>query len=142
MTETLELDDIVSCFDGIIPSGLTTVDADGRPHVIQVSKVTYVDERHVALSRQFFRSTAGNLEARKRALIFVTDPRDYEGYRLHVRWLRAETDGPVFEEMRDRIEAIASLQGMSGVFRLIAADIFEVLRVERVADATHDPEGP
>lgn len=134
MTDGISLNDIEQCLEGIIPAGLTTVDVEGRPHLIHVSKVTYVDERHVAVSRQFFRSTARNLEARKRACILCTDPDTYQAYRLHLRWVRADTEGPVFEEMRDRVEAIASLQGMEEVFRAIAADVFEVERIEAVED--------
>ncbi len=134
----VSLDAIKPSLEGIIPASITTVDEEGRPHLVHLSKVTYVDERHVALSRQFFRTTARNLEGRKRVCVTVTDPRDYEAYRIHARWLRAETEGPVFEEMRDRVEAIASLQGMEDVFSVIAADVLEVIRVEWIENATED----
>ena len=50
------------CFQGVIPSILATADSDGVPNVTYVSQVHQVDDRHVALSRQFFNKTTRNLE--------------------------------------------------------------------------------
>jgi adenylate cyclase len=120
------------CFQGVIPSILATADAEGVPNVTYISQVHRVDDRHVALSRQFFNKTTRNLEVNPRASVEIYDPLTFDAYRLRLRLLRSETSGPLFEAMALRIEAIASHTGMSGVFKLRAADVFEVERIQRV----------
>lgn len=127
-----------SCFDGMFPSTLTTIDEDGGPHTIQLSKLTLVDDGHVATSRQFLRTTARNLDRNPRACITVIDPRNLCAHLLDVEYLRTETTGPLFDEMNARVEAIASMCGMTGVFRLLGADIFRVLQISAVAGSVVD----
>jgi hypothetical protein len=118
------------CFQGVIPSLLATADASGVPNVTYISQVHQVDDRHVALSRQFFNKTSRNLEQNPRAAVELYDPVSFEAWRLRLAFLRSETSGPLFESMALRIQAIASHTGMSGVFCLRAADVFAVERVE------------
>jgi putative methionine-R-sulfoxide reductase with GAF domain len=120
------------CFLGVIPSIVSTSDAEGIPNVTYVSQVFYVDEQHVALSCQFFNKTRKNLDGNPLACAHVIDPVSFQAWRLRLRFLRSETTGQLFESMKVRIEAIASQTGMAGVFRLLSADVFEVLSVERV----------
>jgi predicted pyridoxine 5'-phosphate oxidase superfamily flavin-nucleotide-binding protein len=133
MNRPLELDDLNPCLEGIIPAGMVTVDADGTPNVIKVSKVTRVDARHVALSRQFFRKTLANLRRAGRVCFMLTHPSTYEGYRIHARGVGELRDGPVFESMRAQIDVVASLTGMTDVFKLECADVFEVNAIDAVA---------
>jgi len=133
------------CFQGVIPSILATADAEGVPNVTYISQIHRLDERHVALSRQFFNKTTRNLEANPRAAVELYDPVTFEATRLRLRFLRSETAGALFDAMALRIQAIASHTGMSGVFRLKGADVFEVERVEpvtgfRVAGACPRPD--
>jgi len=126
------LSDLKRCFQGVVPSIVTTSDAHGIPNVTFISQVYYVDERHVALSCQFFNKTRKNLDENPLACVEVWEPISLQAYRLHLRFLRSEKSGALFDTMALRIDAIASHTGMSGVFRLIAADVFEVTAVDVV----------
>jgi hypothetical protein len=128
----MKLSTIPQCFQGVIPSLIASADATGLPNVTYVSQVYLVDDQHVALSQQFFNKTRRNLEENPQATAEVYDPVTMQAYRLRLKFLRSEKSGPLFDTMKLRIQAIASHTGMEGVFRLIAADIFEVLRAEKV----------
>ena len=95
-------------FQGILPGALATCAPDGTPNVTYLSQIRQVDERHVAISRQFFNKTSRNLEANPRATAAVVDPVTFESWKLGLRYVRSETDTPLFVEMALRVEAIAS----------------------------------
>jgi hypothetical protein len=120
------------CFQAVIPGMLATVARDGVPHMIAVSHVHLVDEHHVAISRQFQRTTKANLEDNPRAQVAVTDPATLDTYRLELRFVREETSGPLFDQMATRLAAVASMTGMVGVFELKASMAFEVIATEQV----------
>jgi hypothetical protein len=128
----IRLSAISRCFQGVIPSLVASSDANGMPNVTYVSQVYLLDDRHVALSCQFFNKTRRNLDENPNATVEIYDPVTYQAYRLRLRFLRTEKSGPLFDTMAMRIQAIASHTGMEGVFRLIGADVFEVVRAERV----------
>jgi len=144
MSSSLKLCDLPRCFQGIVPAVIATSDANGVPNVAYLSHVYLVDETHVALSRQFFNKTQRNLEQNPRACVEMIDPLTFQGYRLRLTFLRTERNGPLFDSMSLRIDAIASHTGMTGVFKLIGADVFEVRSIERAAgflsDVPIDPE--
>ena len=127
------LQDIRACFEGVIPAVVATCSADGVPNVAYISQVFYADERHVALSFQFFNKTRQNILANPHATALVLHPATAQFYRLHIRYLRTETQGPLFEGMRAQLAGIASHSGMQGVFRLLGSDVYEVERIEALA---------
>jgi adenylate cyclase len=132
---TATLCDIRDCLEGAIPAVLATCDADGVPNVAYLSQVFFVDDRHVALSFQFFNKTRRNILANPRAVAMLIHPVTVAFYRLHLRYLRTETQGPLFERMKAQLAGIASHSGMDGVFELLGSDIYEVEQVEAVAGA-------
>lgn len=132
MTVTPTLQDLKRCFQGIVPSIIATSDGDGVPNVTFISQVHYLDDRHVALSCQFFNKTRRNLDENPLACVEVWEPITLQAYRLQLKFIRSEKSGPLFDSMSLRINAIASHTGMTGVFRLLAADVFEVRSVEMV----------
>jgi predicted pyridoxine 5'-phosphate oxidase superfamily flavin-nucleotide-binding protein len=120
--------DIRAAMDGIYPAAIATCSGDGIPNVTTISQVWYVDDRHVALSRQFFNKTKANLMDNPNALVRVIGMKA-RMWELQVRYLRTETDGMIFDQMAQKLKAIAMMMGMEEVFRLEGADIYEVLQV-------------
>jgi hypothetical protein len=127
----IRLDTLDRCLQGIIPGVIATADRDGVPNVSYISQVHLIDRDHVALSCQFFNKTRQNLDENPRATVELYDPLTFEAYRMRLSFLRSETVGPLFEAMAVRILAIASHNGMAGIFKLRSADVFKVLSIEK-----------
>ena len=125
-------EEIRPVFDSGIPAVMVTCSADGIPNVTVISQVYYVDETHAALSFQFFSKTIRNVRENPRAYVNVPDMGGHATWVLHLEFQHSETEGPVFEAMDMQIEAIASTTGMSGIFKLRAADIYRVVSVDKV----------
>ncbi len=130
------------CLEGAIPAVMATVAADGTPNVAYLSQVHHVDDQHVALSFQFFNRTRQNLLAHPRSTVLLVNPVDIHFYRVHLKYLRTETEGPVFERMKAQLAGIASHERLDAVFRLRGADIHQVLAIERVPVASGAPPLP
>lgn len=124
-------DDIKAAMQGVIPSHVVTCSHDGTPNASAISQVYYVDADHVALSHQFFNKTKRNLEENPRAMAWVISPETFEAWDLELEFVRSETSGPIFDIMEMQIEAIASMVGMKGIFKLRAADVFRVIAVSK-----------
>ena len=127
---TPPLESLATCFQGLLPAQLFTCSRDGVPNAAYLSHVDYVDSTHVALSFQFFNKSRRNIAENPHALVIVIDPDTGQGWQLRLRYVRSETDGPLFDRMALRIEAIASYCGLKGIFRLRAADIYEVRAID------------
>ena len=126
-------EDIRPVLDNGLPAIMVTCSADGKPNATVISQVYYVDETHAALSFQFFSKTIRNVRENPRAYVCVFDIRGQSHWVLQLEFQRSETTGPIFDAMDMQIEAIASMTGMSGIFKLRAADVYRVLSVERLA---------
>lgn len=122
----LTLHGVRRILDGGIPPTLCSVSTEGIPHVNLLSHVEYVDASHVALTFQFFNHSRENILATRRASLMVEDPRTGGGLAMQLRYVRTETEGPVFERLRAKLAGIAAHSGMESVFRLRGADIYEV----------------
>jgi hypothetical protein len=118
-----------------VPAIMVTCSADGTPNTTIISQVYYVDETHAALSFQFFSKTIRNVRENPRAYVCLSDLGGHANWVLQLEFQRSETEGPVFDTMDMQIEAIASMTGMSGIFKLRAADIYRVLSVEKLSYA-------
>ncbi len=135
---SVSLEGLARCFAGIVPSTIVTCSSDGTPNVTYLSQVYYLDPGHVAISCQFFNKTARNLRENPQAMVEVWDPVTFDAWRLRLKYVRSETEGPLFDAMALRIDAIASHTGMAGVFKLRSADVCEVLSTEKVEEFLDD----
>lgn len=124
-------DEIKPAMQGVFPSHVVTCALDGTPNAAVISQVYYVDSDHIALSYQFFNKTTKNIRQNPHAVVWVANMETFETWDLEVEYDRSETSGPVFEVMDMQIEAIASMTGMKGIFKLKAADIYRVKSVRK-----------
>ncbi len=139
---SLLLEDLWACFQGIVPAALSTCAIDGTPNITFISQVYYVDASHLAISFQFFNKTHRNVRENPFACAVVLDPRTLHAYRFGLRYDHSETTGPLFESMSLQLQAVASYSGMTEVFRLQAADVYEVRSVEHLEGFTRLPASP
>ena len=134
-------DDIRPVLDNGVPAVMVTCSADGIPNVTVISQVYYVDDAHVALSFQFFSKTIRNVRENPRAYVMVSDVFGLASWVLELAFQRSETEGPIFDAMDMQIEAIASATGMSGIFKLRAADVYRILSVSRLSHTDGAAQG-
>ena len=128
-------DEIRPVMENGVPVVVATCSADGVPNVSIVSEVYYVDPGTIALSFQFFSKTIKNVRENPQAVLVLNDIAGNRRWVLRVRYERSETSGPLFDAMDMQIEAIASVTGMSGIFKLRAADLYRVADVDIVTPA-------
>lgn len=131
--QPVPLEEITSCFEGVIPSPFCTCSADGMPNITYLSIVHRVDSNHVALSFQFFNKTRKNLMENPQAQVIVVEPATFRQFQLDLVYECTLTEGPVFERMRVHVDAVASQTGMTGIFALRGADIYRVVSCRPVA---------
>lgn len=129
---TLSLTELAACFEGVIPSILCTVGADGTPNISYLSHVTRLDDEHVGLSDQFFSKTARNIRENPRAALLVVNPHDGAQYRLDLQYCETVGSGPVFERMAADLRATSAQVGMTDVMRLRGVAIHRVLGLRAV----------
>jgi hypothetical protein len=125
-----------AAMQGVIPSTIVTCSLDGVPNVTEISQVWYVDDNHVALSHQFFNKTHRNVRENPYAEVIIRHPQHFQEWYLEIRYDHSEESGSLFDAMDIQLEAIASLTGMSGIFKLRAADVYRVLSVRKSRSRT------
>lgn len=130
---SIPLEEIETCFEGVIPSPFCTCSASGVPNITYLSVVHRLDSNRVALSFQFFNKSRKNLLENPRAQVLVVEPATFRQFQLDLLYEATLTEGPVFERLRVNLDAVASQIGMSHIFSLRGADIFQVLDCRAVA---------
>jgi len=121
----IPLGHIRDSFEGVVPSVIATTDAEGLPNISYLSHVHLVDDNHVALSNQFLSKTAINVAANGLATVMVVDGLTGAQHILDLTFERSETEGPLFDRLAAHLSILE--QGMAGIMRLKAADIYRVL---------------
>ena len=132
-TGSIRLEEIETCLEGIIPSPFCTCSATGVPNVTYLSIVHRVDSNHIALSFQFFNKSRKNLLENPKAQVLLVEPATFRQFQLDLIYESTLTEGPVFERLCVHLDAVASQIGMSHIFSLQGADIFQVLNCRAVA---------
>ena len=125
-------DQHLPALEGMFPSWITTSSNDGEPNTTVISQIWFVSETEVALSFQFFNKTKKNISQNPYAFATIVNPASFDMYNLELKYSRTESEGDLFDEMDMKLEAIASMSGMSGIFELKGADIYNVLSINQI----------
>ncbi len=133
---SVRIETVRECLEGIIPGHIATCDGEGMPNLAYLSQVQFIDNEHVALSYQFFNRTRQNILANSSVRLLLTSHLTAAQFRLTLAYLRTETAGPLFEQMKAKLAGIASHTGMAGVFHLRGSDVYRILDIEQVPGPT------
>lgn len=128
------LESILECFQGVFPSAVATCSADGMPNITYMSLVQYIDRDRVALSRQYFRKTAANLDENPVAQVLVVHAHTMAQYLLELEHLHTESAGALFDSVARQLEAITAHTGVAATSRLRGVDVFRVVSCGPVRD--------
>jgi adenylate cyclase len=126
------LGDLRDCFEGVIPSVVATLDADGAPNISYLSQVHFVDEDHVALSNQFFSKTTANVKATGQATVMIVSGRTGEQHILDLSYVGSLATGEVYDKMAVQLAAISSQHGLAAAMVLRSAELYRVMRLRPV----------
>ena len=124
---------IKHCFDSSMPSGIATCSNEGVSNVTYLSRVHFIDDEHVGVSYQFFNKTKANISENPYASVLVVDPVGIQ-FRLFMQYERTEFAGHVFDKIKIKLDAVASMSGMSDIFKLKGVDIYRVTDWECIED--------
>jgi hypothetical protein len=134
MTPSKITPEMLPAMQGVIPPAMATCTADGTPNVTAISQVYYADDSRIAISRQFFNTTFRNLNENPSLAVVITCPETFSMWKIGLRFLESQSDGPVYDQMAMQLEAIATMQGMTDVFSLMSADICAIESIETLFD--------
>ena len=122
--------EMMPALQGIVPPTLATVSADGIPNITYISHVQYIDDEHLAISRQFFNKSWKNINENPVFMVAVTCPQTCTIWKITLKYQEEKTEGAIFDEMDMMIQAIATMQGLEGIFKLKSAIICKVESIE------------
>ena len=128
--DSLITSEIQNALQGIVPSVMATSSPDGMPNLTYISQAHFVDDNHLAISWQFFNKTWRNLQKNPNFSVVVTAPQNWAMWKINLRFAELLKDGDLFDEMEIALEAIASMQGATDVFKLAAVLMCEIVSIE------------
>jgi hypothetical protein len=128
----VKLEEIMPSLQGVIPAIVATSSIDHIPNVTYISQIYYVDTDHVALSYQFFNKTIRNVRENPMLVAILTCPVHYDLYKLTLRYKESQTSGEIFDNMSMQLDALAIIQKKEHIFKLRAADIYEVISIVEI----------
>ncbi|HKJ41226.1 MAG TPA: pyridoxamine 5'-phosphate oxidase family protein [Sunxiuqinia sp.] len=122
--------EIQNALQGIVPSVMATTSPDGLPNLTYISQAHFVDDKHLAISWQFFNKTWKNLQTNPNFSVVVTAPQNWAMWKIKLRFVELLKEGELFDEMEIALEAIATMQGAADVFKLAAVLMCEIVSIE------------
>jgi hypothetical protein len=129
-------------FEGVIPSVIATLDAEGVPNVSYLSHVYYVDDTHVALSNQYFSKTQANVRLHGVATVMVIDARTGAQHLLDLQFETAHESGDLFEQMKAHLDVMSAFEGVGHLMQLRSADVYRVADCREVVAPGWIPPPP
>lgn len=130
--------DMKPALEGRLPSTILTASADGEPNIANLSKVWAVDDAYLAVANQMLNKTARNVAENPLVLLRLPDPRDLLHWEIEARYVGAETEGALYERVRNDLQAVAWMAGADDFAALRSVFLFEVLSCRKCEEDAVD----